>query len=153
MSSYIDPASSAKVVEVAELLNYPPNTYSPSYSAPNFTRAIDVRLFTRALILVVVEAVGTGATLDIKLQQSAGDDFTTWTDTTKADGSAAAIPQFTPSNDNAIYTISIDLSRTQNALGIHAEVTSSGATRARFGVYAVLFPYDTTNATDPDMEV
>ena len=153
MSSYIDPASSAKVVEIVGLSNKPANTYAPSYSAPNFTQAVDVRLFTRALIIVVVEGLGTGATLDIKLQQSAGDDFSSWTDTVKPDGSAAVIPQFDPTSDNTTYTISVDLSRTQNALGIHAVIASSGGTRARWGAYAVLFPYDTTNATEPDMEV
>ena len=135
------------------MLNMPAGTRSPSYSAPNFTYAVDVRLFTRALIVIVVDDLGTGATLDLTLKQAGGDAFSSWSTSTQTDGSAAAVPQFTPSNDNAIYTVSVNCSKTQNALGVEAVVTSTGTTRARFGVYAILFPYDTTNATEPDMEV
>jgi len=153
MSSYIDPASSAKVIEIIPMLNMPAGTLSPSYSAPDFTYAVDVRLFTRALIVFVINGLGTGATLDLTLKQAAGDAFSAWSTSTQTDGSAAVVPQFTPSNDNAIYTVSVDCSKTQNALGVEAVVTSTGATRARFGAYAILFPYDTTNATSPDMEI
>ena len=105
---------------------------------------------------MVVESVGTGASLDLKFQQSVSDTttpFSTWTDTVQSDGSAAALTQYVPANDNATFTIATDFSRTQNALGIQAVVATSGSTRASFGVYAVLFPYDTANAVTPDMEI
>lgn len=151
--TYVDPASSIKIIELYPVTQTAVGNYLPSYSAPNFTRSFDVRQFMAASIVVIVPSVGSGATLDIEFQTANGPDFSTWTTATKADGTNAVIPQFTDSTTNGLYKVSVDLSRTQNALGFKAVVASSGTTKARFGVYAILHPYDTSNATSPDMEI
>ena len=150
--SYIDPASSCKVITLFTIARAPALTYSPSYSAPTFTQSFDVRPYMRAMLILVVEECETGVTLDVQIQQSAGDAFDTWTASQTTAAADADFVQVTPSNDNQIYTCSVDLSKTQNALGIEA-VVASGGNRVTFGVYAILFPYDTSNATSPDMEI
>jgi hypothetical protein len=138
--TYIDPASSIRVEQMFAMTNAPQGTYAPSYSAPTFTRSFDARSYMRAMIVVPVEVVGAGITLDLKLQKASSPDFATFTDI-----AGAAFTQIAPANDNQAYTATIDLSKHQNAIGIHATVT--GATnRARWGVYAILFPYDTSNS-------
>tara|TARA_R110000751_G_scaffold26528_3_gene70884 strand:+ start:196 stop:657 length:462 start_codon:yes stop_codon:yes gene_type:complete len=152
--TYVDPASSIKVVELYPVTQTAIGTYSSSYAAPTFTRSFDVRPFMAATLLFVVPAVGANVTLDITLKNSDGPDFSTWVTTTKPDGSSAALPQYTSASGSVVYTVSVDLSRTQNALGFEAVVAaSSGTNKARFGVFAILHPYDTSNATSPDMEV
>lgn len=94
-----------------------------------------------ALLIVPIETIGGNVTATMKLQSSA-EPFTTWTDI-----SGAAWTARTESNDQTVLAAKIDLSKHQNAIGWHLNVTvSSGALRARIGAYAMLFPYDTSNS-------
>jgi hypothetical protein len=139
--SYIDPASSIRVEELLPIANRGNATYAPSYSAPTFTQGFDSRPYMRAMIVVAVETASSGVTLDIKLQKADSPSFSSYGDIT-----GAAFTQITPSNDNQTYMATVDLAKHQNSVGVHAVVTHGGANRVRFGVYAILFPYDTTNS-------
>lgn len=127
-------------------------TRSPSYSSGTFTRSFDARPYMSCLIMLVVDAAGAGMTLDVDIQTSPGPDFSTWTTATKVGGGDASFTQVTPSNDNTVYYCSVDISKAQNAIGIEATV-GGGLNRVRYGVYALLVPYDTSNSTDPQFRV
>lgn len=142
-----DPISSLRMEELLAITFLPSSTgagtdYAPSYSAPNFTRAFDARPYAAAVVFVTVADVGANVTATVKLQKSDGPDFTTFTDI-----SGGAFTAITSANDDTVLAAKLDLTKHQNAVGIHINVAaSSGTNRARIGCYAVLVPYDTSNA-------
>ncbi len=151
--AYFDLAGATKVVELMPMLNYPPSTYSPSYSAPNFTYALDTRPYLGALIFVLVEAASGDAEMTVSIQSAGGPDFTSWSTVEKVGGGGASFAAINSSNDNQLYYAKVDLSKVQNAIGVEVVQTATGGARIRFGVYAVLFPKDTTDASDPQFTV
>tara|TARA_Y100000310_G_scaffold336739_1_gene422124 strand:- start:32999 stop:33454 length:456 start_codon:yes stop_codon:yes gene_type:complete len=150
--SYVDPGASLKVIELVAVNNQAPGTVNPSYSSPTFTQAFDARPYMTAMIILVADVAGAGMNLDVTIQTSPEPDFTTWTDATKSGGGTAAFTTVTPSNDNDFFYATIDLSKAQNAVGVKT-VVSGGLNRVRNGIYAILFPYDTTNASVPQFEI
>jgi len=145
--SFIDLGSGARVVELIASENYPDITLSPSYSAPNFTRAFDARPYMSALIVLQCGNSGTGVTADFKLQQAAEPAFDTWEDIP-----GATFTQLDPDNDQLIYVGYVDLKHVSNAVGAYLDVVSGG-NRIVVGVTAILFPQDTANATDMEFRI
>ena len=144
--TYVDPASSIRVETLLPVTNLPGvlagTEYPPSYSGGTFTQAFDCRPYSRAVVVVPVETIGANVDLDIKFQRASSDDFSTWTDIPDS-----AFTTLDPDSDNQAYVCTFDLTKHQNAIGINLIVTvKSGTARARVGAYAILFPYDTTNA-------
>lgn len=151
--AFFDPAGGTKLVELMPLLNYPPGTYSPSYSSRNYTYAFDSRPYLAALVILVVEAASGDAEMTVSIQSSAGPDFSTWSTVEKTGGGAASFAPVTSANDNQIYYAKLDLTKVQNACGIEVAQTATGGSRIRYGVYALLFPADTTLASEPQFTV
>lgn len=142
-----DPVSNIRIEPLLDITFLPSSTgdgtdYEPSYSAGSFTRAFDARPYMAAIIVVPVADIGANVTATIKLQKADGPDFGTFTDI-----SGGAFTALTSANDETVVGAKIDLSKHQNAVGLHINVAaSSGTNRARIGAYAILLPYDTTNA-------
>jgi len=178
--SYFDLAGSLKVVEVVPMTNQTANTTvnpiggvcsggsstgneetkaacdaaSGTWAPGTFTRSFDARGFIGGLFILTVETVGANCTLDVTVQKSSEPLFGSFSDCTKVGGGTAAFTSVTASNDNQIFYCKVDFSNAQNVVGVKAVTTnSSGTNRARWGLTAVLFPIDTTNATTPQFEV
>ena len=55
--------------------------------------------------------------------------------------------------DNAYYFCRIDLSKTQNAVGVQVVTSLTGVETCSLGITAILFPQDTTDADEPQFKV
>jgi hypothetical protein len=152
--SYFDFAGATKVVQMVDSANYPPATYSPSLSpGAGDTLAVDVRDYLGALIIVNVGTASADSECTLRVQSASEPSFSSWSNLTKVGGGDAVFDAINSGNDNTFYFARIDLSKAQNALGVELEVTSGGSSRTQISVTAVLFPRDTSNASEPQFKV
>jgi hypothetical protein len=120
-----------------------PPAYNPGTGA--WTRAFDARPYAKAYIIVTSVSCVAGMTLDVKLQKAEtlgtkGAPFDTWVNIP-----GAVFDQIDSTKTAQTFVATVDLSQHQNAVGVH--LTSTGTTTApELAVYAILFPYDTSNA-------
>ena len=128
-----------------------------TWTGGTFTRSFDARPYMGALFVL---SVGTMAatSLDVRIQQSSEPEFGSWADCTKFGGGTAAFAQITPAGTgdgapNAVHYCKVDFTQAQNAVGVKAIIAAPGAERVRYSITAVCFPYDTTNASEPQFNV
>lgn len=180
--SYFDLAGSLKVIEVFAVSN-PGAASSPvnpvggvctggaggeetealciaaggTWAGGTFARSFDARPYMGALFILTVGDMAA-TSLDVTIQQSSEPEFGSWADCTKFGGGTAAFAQITPAGTgdgapNAVHYCKVDFTQAQNAVGVKAIIAAPGAERVRYGITAVCFPYDTTNASEPQFNV
>ena len=181
--SYFDFAGATKIVQLLESSTPADGTVEPSYTAgvcsdvayeneptcvaagedwtaPYFTQSFDARPYIGALIVVDAGAFGANSDVTVTLKKSAEPAFSSWATFDDFEGDTAAFSKIVGGSpgagevaDNAYYFCRLDLSKTQNAVGIQVVTSLTGVETCKLGVLAVLFPQDTTDADEPQFKV
>lgn len=161
--SFFDFAGATKIVQLLESSTPADGTVEPSYAAGPpivFTQSFDARPYIGALIVVDAGTFGANSDVTITLKKSAEPAFSSWATFNDFEGDTAAFSKIvggTPGAgevaDNAYYFCRIDLSKTQNAVGVQVVTSLTGVETCSLGITAILFPQDTTDADEPQFKV